>query len=288
MPATLSITPLVHVQGRTTNHYGTGEAVDIDVITPPAGIGLVWHLLYGDQVNVRMSSTPDGRRARLVFLYDHSAVVQVKVVRADNGHQVAMSPRLKIVAPSDWKLAKPFLYGHKHGTASAGFKSLMVMKNPHKVSFDNLVVNERACNGVGTGYLMFKNGNHHPQGPPLSVRGFNSDGQRVPDGWVAFGSDRVSSGAYGTHHQNADGDDRPYRAGGSFTWRIKWAYRVDLSHVTSATGNPLAAAPRVTLAREMVHKEVLSASGKLKISKGGQKYTRRMADNSDNAQEFWP
>jgi len=285
MPATVTVHPRVNVAGRKSNYFGVGEVVDLRCAG--ANTAVRWEFIYGALHDVHLSQNADGTKATVIFTAPKNHIVQLRLVRADNGQKVAVTPRLQVVVPSDWGYAKPYRKGHKHGTASAGFWAMMVLKNPHHVSFGNLEVWEGTVGPAATGYLAFKHGDHHPQGERHRVRSFSPDGQTVPDGWDGFAFDKVSSGAYGTHHLNPVGDHRPYRDGGTFTWRIPWYFRAKGSandaagHLNQFTGID-------ATAKTMVHREVLNRNGKVTVSKGGRKHAAGVNDPDSEVGQFWP
>jgi hypothetical protein len=99
---------------------------------------------------------------------------------------------------------------HIQGTPSVGFQGLWYI-TPADVSFEGIVVREKHCAAVCTGYFLPQNGQDHVPGADLTI------GPVTPGkGSLANGTDQI---------QGADGGIGPPYSDGTFTWPIPWDFR---------------------------------------------------------------
>jgi hypothetical protein len=140
---------------------------------------------------------------------------------------------------------------HVKGTPSAGFLGLWYIQ-PSDVSFDGVIIREKHCPAVATGYFLPQNGQDHVPGSDLTI-GPTVEGK----GCLANGADQIQGG---------DGGIGPPYSKGDFTWPIPWEFQV-------GSGAPKQFAT-------VNHVKSIDSAGTLTISKGGTSLSKTLNEAS--------
>jgi len=142
---------------------------------------------------------------------------------------------------------------HIQGTPSAGYYADIYL-TPSDVSFKGITWREKHCAAVCTGYFLPQNGQDHVPGSDL-VAGEAVEGV----GTKLLGYDNV---------QMADGGIGPPYSDVTFTWPIPWEFQV-------GSGTPKEFGP-------MNQIKVITPTGKLSVTKGGQPASAELNDPTTN------
>jgi len=314
MPIAITATAAPPRPGRTANHFGVGEIVDLVCAIAPAPAlkpAFKWAISSTSKDNKLSVNNGNASQARLILGGTVKETLRVTVT--DSLSNTIGTLDLSIQVPEGLSLGPPYVQGHTQNTASAGFKSVMRFRNASNVNFANIELREGFSGAKASGYLAFKAQDTHgasqashpwlrvfqpfpandPSNPPIAVAANAHCGV----GYEGFGFDRVASGCYGTHHLNQgagkDGtpaDNRPFREGGEFSMTFPWTFRVVIPAATRDANNVVVNMPASSPVPGMwmVHKETLSANGTIRVEKGGQSVQYAFADASVNAAAIWP
>jgi len=142
---------------------------------------------------------------------------------------------------------------HRHGVPSVGFQGLWYIQ-PVDVSFEGIVVREKHCAAVCTGYFTPQNGQDHVPGADLTIGAVVAG-----KGSLANGQDQIQGG---------DGTIGPPYSAGVFTWPIPWEFQV-------GSGTPRVFAT-------VNHVKAIDAAGTLTLSKGGTTVSKALNDSDSD------
>ncbi len=229
---------------RKRTKLGVGEKVDLKVL--PSGLTVSsWDLLGNPGTS---AFTTQGSNPRELTVGERACSPQAKATISGK----SLTRDFNVIEPNGVEILPEPGTGvwHVQGKASVGFIGRAYVL-PTDVSFQFIEMREEACAGAGTGYFEGDTSTH-PQGQWIRV--ISGDASRPSkDG----ANDQIKSNA-----------NNPPFSIGTFEWSIPWQFRVNGgAEKTFST---------------VAHKEKMSASGGMTISKGGHSVTRAANDPSSS------
>jgi len=272
--------PLVIINGRTANHFGIGEVVNLRInneLAPPRNQRRPvwrWDIITGSDLG-NFSYLDDHARLVLLNLAGGSMTIRVKDVMNQDEAIIILT----IEAPEKWSLGPIQYRYHAPNLAHAAFRAAIQIENSYNVSFDNIEMREGNAlpQCLGRYKLEGINSNNHHNATynlktnwiDLGISRQNLALQAAADrNHLAIAIDRVSSSSFGPR------SGRPTWPDGSFTWDIPWTYRLSNKNFKTINGNSIVI-PDMGFRHigvVITHKEIL-VGNKMTIRKGGQSYT---------------
>ena len=206
MPVTITTTPVVNIIGRTANHFGVGEVVDLHSAIVPAPVmtpAWRWDVTMGRDLG---NFSYNGGHARVIFLGLAGGTMTIRARNALDNAEATID--LTIEAPKKWSIGPIQYRFHLPNCAHAAFRAAVQVENLHNVSFDNIEMREGNAMPQRMGRYILDNinlNNHHQATFGLHANWINLGNSRLnaplqaaaSPRHLAIAIDRVGSYSFG-------------------------------------------------------------------------------------------
>lgn len=250
-----NLTPQDNFAGRSTEHYGIAELVNLGYSTDPAGIpayllgGLEWTIADGvgllSNVNISLGTATYNARYSA-----GQTSLRITVNSGPSKDDTDLYTR-EVILPSETRMTRvDGTVWHIQGRASAGL-ALYYWLDPKDVSFSNLTFGEGSCPATdATGIYLNPSPGDHPENTFGPIIGGN-----------------ISTGCRVLYNDHAWTNYAEWGDGGTFTWNIPSQY-IDNMGV------------RHTFGSGQVHNPTIEPNGTTTMRKGGHSGTAAVNDPS--------